>query len=262
MVSRTQEATPRVALVTGGRRGIGGGIACALAARGFDVAIADLVRDEAAERTLEEIAAQGQRARFYACDVADLDGHAALLDGVREDLGPLDCLVNNAGVSVEKRGDLLDATPESFDRLLRINLRGPFFLTQRVGRAFLDDRRPGRYRSIVNVSSANSYAASINRGEYCLSKAAITMATRLFAVRLAEAGVGVFEIRPGVIRTDMTQVAAADYDRRIAEGLSPIARWGTPEDCGRAAAALASGDFPFSTGDAIHVDGGFHIQRL
>jgi NAD(P)-dependent dehydrogenase (short-subunit alcohol dehydrogenase family) len=262
MGSTTQEASPRVALVTGGRRGIGLGIACALAERGFDVAVADLVRDEAAERALEAIAAHGRRARFYVCDVADLDAPAALLAGGRADLGPLDCLVNNAGVSVERRGDLLDTTPESFDRLLRINLRGPFFLTQRVGRAFLADRDPGRYRSIVNVSSANAYAASINRGEYCLSKAAITMATKLFAVRLAEAGVGVFEIRPGVIRTDMTQVAAADYDRRIAEGLSPIARWGTPEDVGRAAAALAAGDFPFSTGDAIHVDGGFHIQRL
>jgi NAD(P)-dependent dehydrogenase (short-subunit alcohol dehydrogenase family) len=262
MGSTMQEATARVALVTGGRRGIGRGIACALAERGFDVAIADLVRDEAAERALEEVAARGRRARFYVCDVADLDAHAALLAGVRDELGPLDCLVNNAGVSVERRGDLLDATPESFDRLLRINLRGPFFLTQRVGRALLDDPRPGRYRSIINVSSANAYAASVNRGEYCLSKAAITMATKLFAVRLAEGGVAVFEVRPGVIRTDMTQVAAADYDRRIAEGLSPIARWGTPEDVGRAAAALAAGEFPFCTGDAIHVDGGFHIQRL
>lgn len=262
MESRTREETARVALVTGGRRGIGRGIAWALAERGFDVAIADLERDAAAEQTLQGVTGRGRRARFFACDVADLDGHAPLLAGVQEALGPLDCLVNNAGVSVAQRGDLLDATPESFDRLLRINLRGPFFLTQRAGRAFLADVRPGRYRSIINISSANAVAASINRGEYCLSKAAISMATKLFATRLAAGGVAVFEIRPGVIRTDMTAVAAADYDRRIADGLSPIARWGTPEDVGRAAAALASGDFPFSTGDAIHIDGGLHIARL
>jgi len=262
MGSTTRDEPPRVALVTGGRRGIGRGIAYALAASGFDVAIADLVRDAAAEETLQGVAGRGRCARFFACDVADLDAHAGLLAGVREDLGGLDCLVNNAGISVAQRGDLLDASPESFDRLLSVNLRGPFFLTQRVGRAFLADRRPERYRSIINVSSANAFAASLNRGEYCLSKAAITLATNLFAARLAEGGVAVFEIRPGVIRTEMTAVAAADYDRRIAEGLSPIARWGTPEDVGRAAAALAGGAFAFSTGDAIHVDGGFHIQRL
>jgi NAD(P)-dependent dehydrogenase (short-subunit alcohol dehydrogenase family) len=262
MGSTTGEGTARVALVTGGRRGIGRGIAWALAESGFDVALADLVHDDAAAETLQGVAGRGGRARFFTCDVADLDAHAALLGGVQEGLGPIDCLVNSAGISVAQRGDLLDASPESFDRVLDVNLRGPFFLTQRVGKAFLADRRPDRYRSIINISSANAFAASLNRGEYCLSKAAITMATRLFAARLAEGGVAVFELRPGVIRTDMTAVAAADYDRRIAEGLSPIARWGTPEDVGRAAAALASGALSFSTGDAIHVDGGFHIQRL
>jgi NAD(P)-dependent dehydrogenase (short-subunit alcohol dehydrogenase family) len=171
-------------------------------------------------------------------------------------------LVNNAGISVAKRGDLLEATPESFDLLFRVNLRGPFFLTQKLARRFIERKSDEAYRSIINVSSANAYAASTNRGEYCLSKAGISMATKLFATRLGEAGIGVFEIRPGVIRTSMTAVAAADYDRRIAGGLSPMPRWGEGQDVGRAAAALAGGAFAFSTGDAIHVDGGLHIQRL
>ena len=259
--SQSNAAAP-VALVTGARRGIGRGIAYALADAGFDVAVVDLERDADAEETLRGIRERGTRAEFVLCDVSDVDGHAAMLDAVRASLGPISCLVNNAGVSVAKRGDLLEATPESFDRLMRINLRGPFFLTQRVAAGFVAEPQAGHYRSIVNVSSANAFAASTNRGEYCLSKAAIAMTTKLFATRLGEAGVGVFEIRPGVIRTGMTAVAAADYDKRIAEGLTPIPRWGEPADIGRAVAALASGAFGFSTGDAFHVDGGLHIQRL
>lgn len=256
------EVARPIALVTGGRRGIGRGIVHALALAGFDLAIADLAYDADAAETVAGAQARGARALFLESDVAGLDAHAPLLARVHEELGPIDCLVNNAGISVEKRGDLLDATPESFDRLIRVNLRGPFFLTQRVAAAFLARPEATHYRCIVNVSSANAFAASTNRGEYCLSKTAITMATKLFATRLGEAGIGVFEIRPGVIRTAMTRVAQADYDRRIAEGLSPIRRWGTPDDVGKAAASLASGAFSFSTGDAIHVDGGLHVQRL
>jgi NAD(P)-dependent dehydrogenase (short-subunit alcohol dehydrogenase family) len=254
-----KDAMTRVALITGGRRGIGRGIACALADGGFDVAVADLALDDDAKETIDAVRARGRRAEFFSCDVADIDQHAAVLDGVKTALGSLDCLVNNAGISVEKRGDLLETKPESFDRLMQVNLRGPFFLTQRVAAEFVADPRTDRYRSIINISSVNAFAASINRGEYCLSKIAVTMATWLFAVRLGEAGIGVFEIRPGVIRTGMTAVAEADYDRRILEGLSPMPRWGTPDDVGRATAALA---FAFSTGDAIHVDGGLHIHRL
>lgn len=255
--------TPRpVALVTGGRRGIGRGIVSALAAAGFDLAISDLVNDDETAETLAAAQAHGARAAFFPCDVADLSAHAALLDQVHTTLGPVTCLVNNAGISVAQRGDLLQASPESFDRLMQVNLRGPFFLTQRVARDFLERGDDGHYRCIVNISSANAFAASTNRGEYCLSKSAITMATQLFAARLGEAGIGVFEVRPGVIRTAMTAVAAADYEGRIADGLSPIRRWGEPEDVGRAVAALAGGAFAFSTGDAIHVDGGLHIQRL
>lgn len=251
-----------IALVTGARRGIGRGIAQALASQGFDLALADLVLDDDMQQTRREVLALGSSADCYALDVADLEQHAALLERIEQGLGPIDCLVNNAGVSVEKRGDLLDVSPGSFDRLMRVNLRGPFFLTQSVAQRFLARPQASNYRSIINVSSANAFAASTNRGEYCISKSAITMATQLYAARLGEAGVSVFEVRPGVIRTDMTRVAAADYEQRIRNGLSPIRRWGEPEDIGRAVAALASGVFAFSTGDAFHIDGGLHIQRL
>lgn len=250
------------ALVTGGRRGIGRGIAYALAQQGFDVTVGDLEQDDDAQETLRGIRERGARAAFVHCDVADTEAHAQVLDAAEQQNGALTCLVNNAGISVARRGDLLEATAESFDLLLRVNLRGPFFLTQKVAARFVARAGDGVYRSIVNISSANAYAASPNRGEYCLSKSAVSMATRLFAARLGEDGIGVFEVRPGVIRTRMTAVAAADYDQRIAAGLSPIRRWGEVEDVGKAVAALAGGAFAFSTGDAVHVDGGLHIQRL
>ncbi|HSV81251.1 MAG TPA: 3-ketoacyl-ACP reductase [Ramlibacter sp.] len=261
MAASIAHENSRGAFVTGGRRGIGRGIAFALADAGFDVAIGDLSNDADADETLQGIRARGVRAEFVHCDVADVSRHEDVLDAVVAAVGPVSCLVNNAGVSVAQRGDLLEATPESFDRLIRVNLRGPFFLTQRFA-ARLVKEPSDRYRAIVNISSANAFSASPNRGEYCLSKSAISMATKLFATRLGELGIGVFEIRPGVIRTDMTAVAAADYEHRIAGGLSPMPRWGEPQDVGRAVAALAAGSFPFSTGDAIHVDGGLHIQRL
>jgi len=262
MNTNTSKGEAGRAFVTGGRRGIGRGIAYALAEQGFDVVIGDLASDADADETLRGIRERGRRAEFVRCDVADVSSHPAVLDSVEDAVGPLTCLVNNAGISVTRRGDLLEATPESFDELIRVNLRGPYFLTQKAAARFLENSADGQYRSIINISSANAYAASANRGEYCLSKAAVSMATRLFATRLGEAGIGVFEVRPGVIRTNMTAVAAADYDRKIAAGLSPMRRWGEPQDVGRAVAALASGAFGFSTGDAIHVDGGLHIQRL
>lgn len=252
----------RRAFVTGGKRGIGRGIAFALAESGFDVVIGDRSQDEDAEETLRGIRERGKLADFVLCDVANLSSHEAVIDSVEKTIGPLTCLVNNAGISVAKRGDLLEAQPESFDELFRVNLRGPFFLTQLVAKRFLSRVNDGSYRSIINISSANAYAVSTNRAEYCLSKTAVSMATKLFATRLGEAGIGVFEIRPGVIRTSMTAVAAPEYDKRIAAGLSPIPRWGEPQDIGRAAAVLAGGAFAFSTGDAFHVDGGLHISRL
>jgi NAD(P)-dependent dehydrogenase (short-subunit alcohol dehydrogenase family) len=262
MNAATSGDKTRRAFVTGGRRGIGRGIAYALAQGGFDVVIGDLTRDADAEETLKGIAERGTRGAFVTCDVADINGHQAVIDRVEDAFGPLDCLVNNAGISVAKRGDLLETTPESFDQLMSVNLKGPFFLSQKIASRFLERRNDGRYRCIVNVSSANAFAVSPNRGEYCLSKSAVSMATKLFAARLGEAGISVFEVRPGVIRTSMTAVAAADYDKRIAAGLTPMPRWGEVEDVGRAVAALASGAFGFSTGDAFHVDGGLHIPRL
>lgn len=256
-------SNPRpVALVTGGRRGIGQGIVLALAGAGFDIAIADLEQDDDARATAAAANALGARIRFIACDVANLAQHDRVIDEAEEHLGALSCLVNNAGISVARRGDILEVTPESFDRLMQVNLRGPFFLTQRVAARFVARPASSHFRSIVNVSSANASAVSINRAEYCLSKSGVAMATKLFAVRLADTGVCVYEIRPGVIRTAMTSVARADYDQRIADGLSPIRRWGEAEDVGRVAATLATGAFGFTTGESINVDGGLHVQRL
>jgi NAD(P)-dependent dehydrogenase (short-subunit alcohol dehydrogenase family) len=253
-----------IALVTGARRGIGRAIALALAADGFDLVLADLVRDEAAEATLREVAQRGREAVFHVADIADLAGHGPLIDRAYVTFGTLDCLVNNAGVQVHKRGDLLDVTPESFDRLIGVNLRGTFFLTQAVARRMVAETREPRdpHRSIVTISSANAWAASPDRPEYCFSKASLAVMTRLFALRLGPHGIATYDVQPGVIRTDMTAAAKEKYDRLISEGLTPIARWGEAEDIGRAVATLACGRMPFSTGDSFRLDGGLHIHRL
>jgi NAD(P)-dependent dehydrogenase (short-subunit alcohol dehydrogenase family) len=249
------------ALVTGGRQGIGRGIALAFAAEGWDVVINDIIEDGAVGETLDAVRALGVQAAFVRGDVADLAGQAGLVEAAFGCFGGVDALVNNAGVSVQIRGDLLDVTPESFDRQTRINLRGPFFLTQTVARRWLGEAAR-RARSIITISSMNAAIVAPDRGEYCLSKAGVSMMTQLFAVRLAEAGIGVFEIRPGIIRTPMTAVAAGRYDKLIAEGVSLTRRWGEPADIGGVAASLASGRFHFSTGEVVHVDGGLHIARL
>ena len=252
----------RIALVTGGNRGIGRGIVCALAQRGYDVAFADLAETDHTSITRREAERHGARVAFAAADIADLAQHGRIVDAAYA-LGPrLDLLVNNAGVSVARRGDVLDVTPESFDRVLGVNLRGTFFLTQAVARRMLADPADGTPRAIVTISSANAVMASPDRAEYCFGKAALSMMVKILALRLAEAGIASFEVRPGIIRTEMTRVATEKYDRLIAAGLTPIARWGEPDDVGRAVAALAGGDFPFTTGDAINVDGGLHIHRL
>jgi 3-oxoacyl-[acyl-carrier protein] reductase len=251
----------RRVLVTGARRGIGRAIAYAFADGGYDVLVNDIVDDDASRETLSGLAARGARASFLQADIADLDGHRAFVERAFSEFSGLDVLVNNAGISVAKRGDMLDATPQSFDRLIAVNLRGPFFLTQAVARHWLAEKSASA-RVIINIASANAEAASIDRAEYCLSKTGIGMMTKLYALRLAEVGINVFEIRPGIIRTDMTAVVRESYESRIAAGLTPIRRWGEPEDIGRAAAALASGDFRFSTGEVVHVDGGLHIARL
>jgi len=251
-----------VALITGGRRGIGRAIALALADAGFDLAVNDLERDRDAEDTLAAAAERGAKAIFLAADIAELGSHAHLVDGAIGAFGRLDCLVNNAGVSVLSRGDLLDVSVESYDRCLSVNLRGPFFLTQRVAREMLT--RPAREppRSIVTITSVNAELASPSRGEYCISKAGASMLTRLFALRLAAHGIGVYEVRPGIIRTSMTAPSAERYDREIAAGATPIARWGEPEDVGHVVATAAAGRLPFSVGQVIYVDGGLGVPRF
>ena len=249
-----------VAVVTGGRRGIGAGIAIELAGRGFDLALTDIDLQGAAA-TVAEITALGAQAALFQSDLGNVGEHAALVDRIVAASGPIACLVNNAGVPAAQRGDLLEIGPESYDRVLDINLRGTFFFTQAVARHMAATACDSA-RSIVTVSSVSAEMASIERGEYCLSKAGLGMLTKLFALRLAPLGIGVFEVRPGVIRTPMTEGVAGRYDERIADGLVPMGRWGDPQDVARAVAALVSGQLAFSTGSVINVDGALSIPRL
>jgi 3-oxoacyl-[acyl-carrier protein] reductase len=255
-----------VALVTGGSRGIGRGIAVALAGAGFDVAINYAGNRAAAEECQALCRAAGPgRFEIVQGDIGNSDDRARLVDFVRQTYGRIDALVNNAGVAPSVRADMLEASEDSFDRLIDINLKGPYFLTQRVARWMIELRESlgAAYApTIITVTSISAYTASVNRGDYCLSKSGLAMLTKLFAVRLADHGIGVFEIRPGVIKTDMTSGVQAKYDKLIAEGLTPIRRWGLPEDVGRAVTAVAQGQFPFSTGEVINVDGGFHLKWL
>ncbi|MBL9036013.1 MAG: 3-ketoacyl-ACP reductase [Rhodospirillaceae bacterium] len=252
----------KTALVTGGRRGIGRGIALALAEAGFDIALLDVARDADAEAALAEIAARGRRSLFVAGDIADIASHAAVAETIWRALGPLTCLVNNAGVSVLNRGDLLEVTPESYDRCLDINLRGSFFLTQTIAKRMLADPAPAWHRSIVNITSVSAEVVSISRGEYCISKAGAAMMTKLFAVRLAETGIGVYEVRPGIIRTDMTKVSEGRLDQLIQDGISPIKRWGEAADVAKTVVTAAEGHLPFAVGQALLVDGGLTIRTL
>jgi len=256
-----RQARPRV-LVTGARRGIGRAIAWAFAEGGYDVVVNDLVRDEAAAETLAGIEARGGGTAFLEGSIAETGAHGELVARAFAAFGGLEVLVNNAGISVRKRGDMMEVTPERFDEQMATNLRGTFFLTQEVARRWLDSPPPSHPRSLITISSVNAELVSPDRAEYCIAKTGLAMMTKLFAVRLADAGIGVFEIRPGIIRTDMTAVVKERYDRLIGEGISPIKRWGEPADVGRVAVALAGGQFHFSTGDAFYVDGGLHIHRM
>jgi NAD(P)-dependent dehydrogenase (short-subunit alcohol dehydrogenase family) len=252
--------TRPLAVVTGGRRGIGAAIAIELATRGFDLALTDIDAAGASE-ALGAIAAAGARATLFTADLGEVAGHAALVERIVAWGGPIACLVNNAGVPATQRGDLLDVTTEAYDRVMAINLRGTFFFTQAVARHMVDSVA-AQPRSIVTVSSVSAEMASIERGEYCLSKSGLGMLTKLFALRLAPHGIGVFEVRPGVIRTPMTDAVAGTYDQRIAAGLVPMARWGQADDVARAVAALGTGQLAFSTGTVVHVDGALSIPRL
>jgi 3-oxoacyl-[acyl-carrier protein] reductase len=254
-------ANGRAALVTGAGRGIGRAIALELSNEGFAVVANDLEASDELAETVRLIAAGGGRAMGVAADISDLERHGPFVEEAWSAFGGLHCLVNNAGISVARRDDLLKVAPASFDRLIDVNLRGPFFLTQAVAQRMVDEGG-AHFRSIVTISSANAEAASIERGEYCIAKSGLAMMTKLFALRLAADGIRVYEVRPGVIRTAMTAVVKERYDGLFAQGLAPINRWGEPEEVGRAVAALASGAFPYSTGEAIHVDGGLLVPRL
>lgn len=237
----------KVALVTGGSRGIGLGIAQALRHEGFAVAICG-TRPTC---DLKEF--------FYCqCDVGDAGARARLLDAMRQKFGRLDVLVNNAGVAPPVRADILEASEESFDYLIRTNLKGPYFLTQAVAKWMIEQKTG----CIINISSISATVASVNRGDYCISKAGVAMASQLWAARLGEFGIPVYEVRPGVIKTDMTAAVTAKYDKLLRDGLAIQRRWGLPEDVGKVVAALARGDFPYSTGAVLMVDGGLTIQRL
>jgi NAD(P)-dependent dehydrogenase (short-subunit alcohol dehydrogenase family) len=250
-----------VAVVTGGGRGIGRGICVELARHGYAIAINYVANEDAARQT-QSLLATAPQTLLCQGDVGVAADRDRLVDTVLAHWGRIDVLVNNAAITSIGRRDILDATEESWERVLAVNLKGPFFLMQRVAREMIQ-RLPMLIRpALVNVGSLSSYTVSTNRGDYCISKAGLTMATRLFAVRLAEHGVRVFEVSPGVIDTDMTAGHHEHYERLIQEGLAPIRRWGTPADIGRAVAALVSGEFAFSTGNVIHVDGGFHLRRL
>ncbi len=262
-----------VALITGASRGIGRGIALELAACGFDLVLNFARNTAAAERTAADCVAQaaaGQkvvRAELCAADIGLSQDRRKLIEFTRARLGRLDLLVNNAGVAPAQRADLLEETEESLERLLSINVKGPFFLTQLAARWMLEQRQsgvtPGRFSpKIITISSISSYTASTNRGGYCISKAALSMLTPLYAARLAAEGIQVFEIRPGIIATDMTVPVRDKYDALIAGGLTPIQRWGQPADVGKAVAAVAQDYLPFSTGECINVDGGVHLRRL
>ena len=254
----------KVALVTGGTRGIGLGISLQLAESGFDLAVNGRREEPEVADSLEKIESLGATVLYCQADVAVAAARSQMLNEIRERFGRLDLLVNNAGVAPEVRTDLLDATEESFDRLIAINLRGPYFLTQEVARWMVEQRqRESTFAGmIVNITSVSAALASVNRGDYCISKAGISMATQLWAIRLAEYGIDVFEVRPGVIRTDMTSGVAEVYNKRIAEGLTLEPRWGTPEDVGKAVGLLARGELSYATGNVLVVDGGLTVPRL
>ena len=254
----------RTALVTGGTRGIGLGIARALAKEHWDLLLGGVRPEADVAGVLDELRQHGGVVQYVAADLSASADRARLLGDLRARFGTVHALVNNAGRAPAVRADLLEATEESFDALIGTNLRGPYFLTQAIARDQVERRRadPSFDASIVFITSVSAEMASSNRGDYCVSKAGLSMAARLFSARLAEHGVPVYEVRPGIIATDMTAAVQQAYDKRIADRLVPERRWGRPEDVGRVVAALLRGDLPYSTGSVINVDGGLSVPRL
>jgi len=256
-----------VALVTGAGRGIGRGIAIELARLGYDVAINYAGNVDAASECLALVREAGGDGITIKADIASSDDRSRLVDEVFSKYSRLDLLVNNAGVAPSVRADLLEAGEESFDRLININLKGPYFLTQLAANRMIAQTSNGAQCAfgapkIITISSVSAYTASVNRGDYCIAKAGLSMMTALYAARLAEYGIFVYELRPGVIATDMTGAVKEKYDKLIEDGAWPIKRWGQPSDIGKAVAAIARGDFPYSTGEVFNIDGGFHLRTL
>ncbi len=252
------------ALVTGGSRGIGLGIAKALAKAGFNIAINGVREQERVLPVLDELKSTGVKIIYVRGNVAVNKDRQKILESVVSEFGRLNVLVNNAGIAPRERKDILNATEDIYDEVLNINLKGPYFLTQLFARHMVETKQSNKNFSccIINVSSVSASVASVNRGEYCISKAGIAMATKLWAARLGEFDIPVYEIQPGVIKTDMTSAVTEKYDQLFEAGISIQKRWGLPEDVGKVAAAMATGMLPYSTGQVIMVDGGMTIQRL
>jgi 3-oxoacyl-[acyl-carrier protein] reductase len=254
----------QVALITGGSRGIGYGIALQLAQSGYDLVINGVREATAVSEQLKQLEELGCRVLYCKADISSAADRGKMLDDINAFYGRLDVLVNNAGIAPRERKDILEASEESFSQLIDTNLKGPYFLTQSVARWMIVQKEETEdfKGCIINISSISAVVASVNRGEYCIAKAGVSMATQLFAVRLAEYDIPVYEVRPGIIHTDMTAGVTEKYDRLIEGGLTLQKRWGYPEDVGKAVAALASGSFPYSTGQIINVEGGMLTQRL
>lgn len=251
-----------VAIVTGARRGIGRAIALSLAHAGFDLVLTDIAVTDELVAVVGDVLASGGRGIALACDLRDIGAHAPFLEAAESAMGRLDCLVNNAGVSVLARGDLLDVTAQAYDHCMEVNTRGTFFMTQAFARHLLaTEPAQDHHRSIITITSSNAQAASIQRGEYCVSKAALSMVSTLFAVRLGGEGIGVYEVVPGLIETEMSSVSKPRYDAAIESGWLVQPRWGRPEEVGSAVAVLAKGLLPYTVGQAIRVDGGMLIHK-
>lgn len=259
----------KVAFVTGGSRGIGLGIAQHLAQNGFDLAINGMREENNVQEVLEFLRILGAEVIYCQGDIASKEAREQMLDKIKKHFGRLNVLVNNAGVAPKERNDILETSEESFDYVLATNLKGTYFLTQAVANWMIEQKTNSRNAelldftgNIITISSISATVASVNRGEYCLSKAGLGMMTQLFATRLGEFNIPVYEVRPGIIKTDMTEGVTAKYDKLIAEGLMVQNRWGFPDDIGKAVAAIAKGDFPYSTGQVFMIDGGLTISRL
>ena len=259
------------AIVTGGSKGIGGAIACQLARQGYNLMVNHFDSDPQGQpddtdmlATKIKIEQLGSKCEYLRGDISNATDRNNLIEYARGKFNRCDLLINNAGIAPSKRTDILEASQESFDKVMAVNLKGPYFLTQQIANWMIQQLKqsPDRKCRIVNTSSLSAYVSSPARGEYCISKAGVSMMTMLYADRLAEFGIGVFEIRPGIIATDMTSVVKDKYDKMISEGLTPTKRWGQPEDVAAAVGAITSGSFDFSTGQVINVDGGFHLRRL